>query len=77
VPTSYGNQANGKPETALALVGTGKAVVFIDGDATVVTWTKASDAAPTRFTDATGLPVKLNVGNTWISVVPTTNVVTY
>jgi hypothetical protein len=77
VPTTYGTQSNGKPETNLSIVGTGKALVFEDGNVVPATWSKASASAPTLFTDATGLPIKFNVGNTWFSVVPTTNTVTY
>lgn len=77
VPTTYGTQTNGKPETNLGIIGSGKALVFEDGTVTAVTWSKASAAAQTQLTDANGQPVKFNVGNTWFSVVPTTNAVTY
>jgi len=77
VPTSYSTQPDGKPETDLADIGTGKALVFTDGTGTVATWTKASQAAPTQLTDASGQPIALNAGNTWFSIVPTINTVTY
>jgi len=75
--TSYSTQPDGKPETDIADIGTGKALVFTDGTVTVATWTKASQTAPTQLTDAAGQPIALNAGNTWFSVVPTVNTVTY
>jgi hypothetical protein len=77
IPTSYSTQPDGKPETDIADVGSGKAVVFTDGNATVGTWTKTSQSAQTSLTDATGKTIKLNTGNTWFEIVPTINTVTY
>ncbi len=77
VPVSYGTQKNGKPETIYNLLGTGKAYIFMDGDAIVGTWSKTADAAPTVFLDAAGAPVKFNRGNTWVSAIPAGNAVTY
>jgi hypothetical protein len=76
-PTSYSTQPDGKPETDISDVGSGKAVVFTDGSATIGTWTKASQTAQTTLTDSTGKAIELNAGNTWFSTVPTTNAVTY
>ena len=77
VPTSYGTQSNGKPETDYALIGKGNALVFEDGNATAATWSKADDHSPTTLIDAAGKPITFNRGNTWYSVVPTGNSVTY
>ncbi len=77
IPVTYGTQPDGKPETIYALNGTGKAYIFIDGDAIVGTWSKASDKAPTQILDSTGAPVKFNVGNTWYEAIPAGNAVTY
>lgn len=77
VPASYSTQQDGKPETDLGIIGQGKALIFTDGGVTAATWSKASIAAPTQLLDAAGQPIKLNAGNTWVSVIPTINLVTY
>ncbi len=77
IPTSYSTQPDGKPETDIADVGSGKAIVFTDGNATVGTWSKTSQYAQTQLTDANGQTIKLNAGNTWFEVIPTVNTVTY
>jgi hypothetical protein len=77
LPTTYSTQQDGKPETDYADVGSGKAIVFTDGNATPGTWTKSSQAAQTTLTDAAGKTIKLNAGNTWFEVIPTINTVTY
>jgi len=76
-PTSYGTQPDGKPETNINLIGTGKAVVFIDGGAIAATWSKASNSAQTKFIDSAGAEIKFNAGNTWYEVIPVGNAVTY
>lgn len=77
VPTSYSTQPDGKPETDMKLIGSGKALFFMDGGVTVGTWSKASDGSQTTFADGSGQPMAFNAGNTWISVVPTVNTVGY
>lgn len=77
VPTSYGIQPDGKPETDLHIVGSGQAVVFNDGTAITGTWNKASESAPTQLLDTTGKPIALNRGNTWYEVIPVGNSATY
>ena len=76
VPTSYATQPDGKPETDLNLIGSGKVMVFEDGDVTIGTWKKTSAHAQTQLLDTNGNPIALNRGNTWFSVVPTGNIVT-
>lgn len=76
-PTTYSTQPDGKPETNINLTGTGKALVFMDGDVVNATWSKPSDSAQTTFSDSTGSAVKFNNGNIWYEVVPTGNGVTY
>jgi len=56
VPTTYGTQDNGKPETDCHLIGSGQAVVFADGGATTASWSKAADGAPTYLLDSAGKP---------------------
>lgn len=76
-PTTYKTQPDGKPETDINLIGTGKALVFMDGDVTIGTWSKASNSAQTQILDSTGTPVSFNPGNTWYSVIPVGNSVIY
>ncbi len=50
-------------------IGTGAGTIFQDGQAIPVTWSKAGDKEQFTFTDATGQPVKLNPGQTWITLI--------
>jgi hypothetical protein len=77
VPTTYGTQDDGKPETDYHLIGSGQAVAFTDGGATTASWSKAADGAPTYLLDSAGKPVLLNHGNTWYEIVPTGAAVSY
>jgi hypothetical protein len=56
--------------------GTGKALIFMDGQAVDGTWSKASRVAPLKFM-AKGKEIELNRGQTWISVVATGTAVAY
>lgn len=76
-PVSYSTQGNGKPETIYKLTGSGKAYFFMDGNAVVGSWSKASDTAITTYADLNGTAITFNRGNTWISAIPTGNAVTY
>ncbi len=58
----------------IELGGSGRAVVFRDGQQFPGTWT-ANRNTPPSFRDADGKPVQLERGNTWIQVVmPSTNI---
>lgn len=57
--------------------GSGKMYVFQDGIVSEGTWQKASRTAPYTFTDKNGLPMKLNTGQTWISLIANQSDVTY
>lgn len=50
--------------------GTGRAVVYRDGQAVEGTWNKQSVAGALQWVDSDGSPIKLNRGNTWVEVVP-------
>jgi len=76
-PTAYNSQPNGLPETDIDLIGTGKALVFEDGNVITATWEKSSDNAQTQLLDSAGTPVKFNVGNIWYEIIPNGNSVTY
>jgi hypothetical protein len=65
VYTTYGN------------IGSGQAHIFQDGVVTVGTWTKADAKSQITFTDANGAPIKLNPGQTWLSVVGATSRISY
>jgi len=58
-------------------IGSGKAVIFQDGTAQEVTWTKASKQAQIVFTDAEGKDVPLARGQTWLTSVPEDGGVTW
>jgi hypothetical protein len=72
--TSY----DGSGHALMQTIGSGKAVIFRDGGAIVGTWNKASARTTrTKFLDASGAEIPLNVGNTWICVIPQTGSATY
>lgn len=58
-------------------LGTGPAYIFQDGGVTIGTWTKSSPTAQVEFKDASGAPLKLNAGQTWITVVASPSQLSY
>lgn len=50
-------------------IGSGPVHIFQDGVVAAGTWTKNSAKDQITFTDANGVPLKLNPGQTWISIV--------
>jgi len=61
----------GDDQQDFQLVGSGRAIYFIDGTVGKGTWSRAALDQPTYFLDAAGQPVALNRGGTtWIQVVP-------
>lgn len=58
-------------------IGSGPIIVFQDGVAQTGTWNKSSNNSQIVFMDASGQPLKLNPGQTWISAVSTASNVTY
>ncbi len=77
MPTTYGTSTSGAQATFMQTVGSGKALVFMDGGVIGGTWSKTSHNARTTLTDAAGAEIPLNVGNTWYSIVPIGNLVSY
>lgn len=75
--TSYSTQANGKPQTNITITGSGQGVVFQDGTATTITWSKASAAGRMKFTGPDGQELKLNRGQSWVAILPTGRAATY
>ncbi len=59
------------------VVGSGKGLLFQNGVAQNITWTKTTKTSRTLFKDSKGKDVLLNPGPIWISLVPSTNQVTY
>lgn len=56
------------------LVGSGKALVFIDGKVVTSTWSKSERNARTIFYDMGGNELQFNRGKFWIAIVPDRNV---
>ncbi|MFZ5424725.1 MAG: DUF3048 domain-containing protein [Patescibacteria group bacterium] len=56
------------------LIGSGTGIVFIDGTANTVTWSKAGRDDRTLFYYENGEEVEFNRGKFWISIVPDRNV---
>lgn len=55
---------------SITTTGTGEAVIFQNGTAQTVTWSKADRASQLRFVDTSGKDVPLVRGQTWISAIP-------
>lgn len=72
-----GTQPNGKPKTDIDITGTGKGIIFQDGIATPMTWTKSGSTARMKFTNSEGKEIALNRGQSWVSYVPANMPVTY
>ncbi|HSX18243.1 MAG TPA: DUF3048 domain-containing protein [Candidatus Saccharimonadales bacterium] len=72
----YSIEADGQ-HSAYSTYGNGVAYVFEDGGVTQGLWTKANRADQFKFTDASGAPVKLNAGQTWVVPVARADMVVY
>ncbi len=48
------------------VIGSGDALVFVNGAQVKATWNKASAAAVTTYTDLSGKPIVLGAGQTWV-----------
>ena len=59
------------------VIGTGKGILFQDGTATEITWSKKDRESRTIFKDGTGKAVAFNRGTLWVEILPTDNTVTY
>lgn len=57
--------------------GSGKAVIFQDGVATLGTWNKSGDKEQFTFTGDDGKPLSLNAGQTWFTLVKNPGAITY
>lgn len=54
--------------------GTGKAVVYMDGQKITATWRKNGREARTTLVDSKGKEIKFNRGKIWFEVLPTTGI---
>lgn len=58
-------------------IGSGSMDVFQDGVVTTGTWHKASNTQQFTFTDANGQPLALDPGQTWLTVLGNSNLISY
>lgn len=59
------------------VIGTGKGILFQDGNATEITWSKKDRESRTVFKDSKGKALSFNRGTLWVEILPTDNTVTY
>lgn len=62
------NDQFGVPIREAQLVGEGEALVLTGGQAIAARWVKPSLEAPTQYLDASGAPVRLTPGRTWVAL---------
>ena len=78
VPLSSGAlDASGAYYSDYQDVGSGTVYIFQDGILTQGTWNKPTQASAITFTSASGTPINLNAGQTWVTVVSSTSAVSY
>lgn len=77
MPTTYGKSRIGEQTTKMATPGSGRVVVFRDGEAVEGTWSKAQHKDRTKLVDVNGKEIPLNKGNTWYSIVPTDKTISF
>ena len=56
------------------LLGSGKALIFLDGKVVDATWNKPGRDERTKFFDMNGEEIEYNRGNFWIAIVPDRNI---
>ncbi|HYH49930.1 MAG TPA: DUF3048 domain-containing protein [Acidimicrobiia bacterium] len=66
---SYKDQSGSNVVESI-VVGSGDAWILSNGRITKGRWSKSSESAPTKYTDAAGNPVKLTPGRTWVHFAP-------
>jgi hypothetical protein len=76
VTMPYSIASDGK-HSVYGTTGSGTAQIFQDGTVTKATWSKPARSDQIIFKDAQGQVVKLNAGQTWISLVKLDSNVTY
>lgn len=68
VSTNLIDQTTGRLD--MQTTGSGRAVVFVDGERSDGTWVKADDNSRTQFLDAQSQVIPFNAGSIWVEVVP-------
>jgi hypothetical protein len=58
-------------------IGSGEAIIFMDGKATKITWRKPDRVSRTKFYDQQGKEIVLDRGQIWIEMLPIGTPVTY
>lgn len=59
------------------VIGSGTAYIFQDGNETTGQWAKTSAGSQIAFTDSSGNVIKLNPGQTWLTAVASSGLVSY
>lgn len=62
-------QPSGNSSLKMQTVGTGKAIIFQDGQRVDGTWEKVNQSIRTIFKDANGREIRFNRGQRWITIV--------
>ena len=62
--TNYSGEAEAQT------VGEGDAWIFSDGTLRMGRWIRPDRAQPARYVDATGAPILLRAGRTWVDLLP-------
>jgi len=68
---------DGEKHMLYTTTGSGKALIFQDGEVIDTTWVKAKRQSRTKFTNSSGKEISLNRGPIWIEIVPVGNEVQY
>lgn len=75
---THNNKINGdrQDRQELDTVGSGTGYYITCGKAIKIKWSKQARSAQTKYTDESGNEIKLNPGQTWVQILPTTGKVT-
>lgn len=74
--TDYGIASDGA-HSKYRMTGSGNVVIFQDGIAIKGKWSKKTRSSQITFTDAEGKAIRLNAGQTWITLVGNSKAITY
>lgn len=55
------------------ILDSGNAIIYQDGTKQEANWIKKDAASPLKLTDTAGNDIKLNTGQTWVTIIPTAN----
>ena len=70
------NDSSGHKVDEAVVVGSGDAIVLVDGQQVKAKWAKPSPTAATTYTDLAGAPIRLRAGTTLVVLPPSGNAVT-